>query len=215
MPNADSLATRERRTQLLQNVAVFALFAALVGAYLLTFGPPPGFTARPGELPHAAAEEPMVGPAVSTSTGDGVVPEGVTVFDDDHPALGNLNPRLLGALRTAAEHAAAGGVAVVVTSERHSPEHQPQQLHDDAAQYGTGAAQSVATAETSAHVYGGAVDIGSDVAIEWLSLNGGWYGLCQVYANEPWHFEYLPDAVTDGCPAMHPDPIWEPTLNPG
>ena len=65
-----------------------------------------------------------------------------------------------------------------------------------------------------AHVHGGAVDVGPDAAIAWLALNRVWYGLCQIYGNEPWHFEYLPDAVAYGCPPMYPDPIWDPRMNP-
>ena len=208
-----SLDTRERRTQHLQNVAVFALFAALISVYLLAFGPPPGFTVRPGELPsgHHAATGPLGVPA-----NDGVISGYVSASDDTHPAMSKLDSALLGALRSAAADAAAAGIAVVVTSGWRSPEYQQQLLHDAVAQYGSEAeaARWVATAETSAHVQGDAVDVGPHAAIEWLSFNGAWYGLCQIYANEPWHFEYLPDAATYGCPAMYPDPTWDPRLNP-
>ncbi|MER1996631.1 MAG: M15 family metallopeptidase [Arthrobacter sp.] len=208
-----SLTSRERRSQRIQNLAVFALFTALIGAYLLTFGLPQGFTARPGELPpgHHAATGPVDAPA-----GDGAVGAGITAFDDGHAAVANLDPALLGALRTAAGDAAAAGIAVVVTSGWRSPEYQQQLLHDAVAQYGSEAeaARWVATAETSAHVQGDAVDVGPYAAIDWLAINGAWYGLCQVYANEPWHFEYLPDAAANGCPAMYPDPTWDPRLNP-
>lgn len=94
----------------------------------------------------------------------------------------------------------------------------PQQLHDDVAQYSAGAAQPVAATEMPSHVYWSAVDIGADVAIEWLSLNGAWYGLCQVHANEPWHFEYLPDVAIQRLPgdARGPDlgSAFEPRVNP-
>lgn len=43
-----------------------------------------------------------------------------------------------------------------------------------------------------AHVHGGSVDVGPDAAIEWLALNGAWYGLCQIYGNEPWHLNTYP-----------------------
>lgn len=31
------------------------------------------------------------------------------------------------------------------------------------------------------------------------------YGLRQVFANEPWHYELRPELVRDGCPAMYAD----------
>ena len=40
---------------------------------------------------------------------------------------------------------------------------------------------------------GEAVDIGPTAAVAWLSEHGRVYGLCQVYDNEPWHYELRPD----------------------
>ena len=219
MAIAVALATQERRIRRIRNVAVFALFATLIGAYLLAFGPPKGFTARPGELPSGqhAATGPLGVPAAGNWADDGAVGDGVSAFDDGHAAVANLEPALLGALRSAATDAADAGIAVAVTSGWRSAEYQDRLLQDAVAQYGSEAeaARWVATAATSAHVHGGAVDVGPHAAIEWLSFSGAWYGLCQIYANEPWHFEYLPDAATYGCPAMYPDPTWDPRLNPG
>ena len=45
---------------------------------------------------------------------DGVVPDGVTVFDDAIPAVANLDPDLLGALRQAATDAAGDGAGFFV-----------------------------------------------------------------------------------------------------
>jgi hypothetical protein len=39
--------------------------------------------------------------------------------------------------------------------------------------------------------------------MEWMSAHGAAFGLCQVYANEPWHFELTADPV-GGCPPMLP-----------
>lgn len=36
-------------------------------------------------------------------------------------------------------------------------------------------------------------------AMDWLNRFGAEFGLCQIYANEAWHFEYVP-GVTDECP---------------
>ena len=74
------------------------------------------------------------------------------------------------------------------------------------------AARWVATPKTSAHVSGEAVDIGPDDATEWLSGHGAAYGLCQIYGNEPWHYELRPDAIGHGCPPTYADPTHDPRL---
>ena len=81
-------------------------------------------------------------------------------------------------------------------------------------QYGSEeeAARWVATADTSAHVSGDAVDIGPADASAWLSEHGAEYGLCQIYGNEPWHFELRPEAIDDGCPPMYADPTHDPRM---
>jgi zinc D-Ala-D-Ala carboxypeptidase len=145
---------------------------------------------------------------------DGVVPDGVTVFDDEYPAVANLDPALLGALRQAATDAADDGVKLYVTSGWRSREYQNQLLREAVAQYGSEeeAARWVATADTSLHVSGDAVDIGPTAAAAWLSKTGAEYGLCQTYRNEPWHFELRPDAADDGCPRMYADPTHDPRM---
>src|SRR5918995_4563223 len=55
---------------------------------------------------------------------DGVVPDGVTVFDHEFPAVANLDPDLLGALRQAATDAVGDGVEFLVDSGWRSPEYQ-------------------------------------------------------------------------------------------
>ena len=42
--------------------------------------------------------------------------------------------------------------------------------------------------------------------------HGAEHGLCQTYANEPWHYELHPDAMTGGCPASYADPTHDPRL---
>jgi D-alanyl-D-alanine carboxypeptidase len=144
---------------------------------------------------------------------DGAVPDGATVFDDDFPAVANLDPALLGALRQAATDAAGDGVEFLVTSGWRSPEYQEELLQDAVSEYGSEeeAARWVATAETSPHVSGDAVDVASDAAA-WLSEQGPEYGLCQIYGNEPWHFELRPEALNHGCPAMYADPTEDPRM---
>lgn len=125
-----------------------------------------------------------------------------------------LDWALAAALRRAAGDAAADGVTVSVTSGRRSPEHQQQLLQEAIAKYGSEAeaARWVARPETSPHVSGDAVDVGPSDAMAWLSEYGAAYGLCQIYGNEPWHYELRREAVDRGCPAMYADPTQDPRM---
>ena len=145
---------------------------------------------------------------------DGVVPDGVTVFDDEHPGVANLDADLHQALREAATDAADDGVTFYVDSGWRSPEYQDQLLREAVSEYGSEekAARWVATADTSAHVSGDAVDIGSSDARAWLSEHGAGYGLCQTYGNEPWHYELRPEAIGRRCPRRYPDPTHDPRM---
>jgi zinc D-Ala-D-Ala carboxypeptidase len=145
---------------------------------------------------------------------DGAVPDGTTIFDDEIPGVANLDPALLGALRQAATDAADDGVEFFVDSGWRSAEYQEQLLHDAVSEYGSEkeAARWVATPNTSAHVSGDAVDIGHFDATAWLSENGAEYGLCQIYSNEPWHYERRPEAIDHGCPPMYADPTHDPRM---
>jgi D-alanyl-D-alanine carboxypeptidase len=148
--------------------------------------------------------------------GDGVIPDGVavSVFDEDIPAVGKLDPDLLEALRRAATDAQADGVGFRVNSGWRSPEYQQRLLKDAVGKYGSPeeAARWVATPQTSAHVKGEAVDIGPSGAAAWLSDHGAAYGLCQIYGNESWHYELRPDAVDDGCPPLFANPTADPRM---
>jgi D-alanyl-D-alanine carboxypeptidase len=145
---------------------------------------------------------------------DGAVPDGTTVYDSEIPGVANLDRALLGALRQAATVAADGGVEFVVDSGWRSPEYQEQLLHEAVSEYGSEeeAARWVATPDTSAHVSGHAVDIGPSGAAAWLSERGAEYGLCQIYSNEPWHYELRPEAIDHGCPPMYADPRHDPRM---
>lgn len=145
---------------------------------------------------------------------DGAVLEGTTVFDDGIPGVANLEPDLLAALRKAAKDAAGDGVEFFVNSGWRSPEYQNHLLREAVAKYGSEeeATRWVATAETSAHVSGDAVDIGPSDARAWLSKHGAGYGLCQIYRNEPWHYELRPEAIDHGPPPMYPDPSQDPRM---
>jgi hypothetical protein len=144
----------------------------------------------------------------------GAVPDGTTVFDDEIPGVANLDSDLLGALRRAAADAADDGVEFVLDSGWRSPEYQAQLLHEAVSKYGSEAeaARWVATPNRSAHVSGDAVDIGPSGAAAWLSEHGAGYGLCQIYGNEPWHYELRPEAIDHGCPPMYADPTQDPRM---
>lgn len=145
---------------------------------------------------------------------DGLLPGPTSVFSNDYVGITNLNPRLLAALRRAANEANRYGIALEVDSGWRSRAYQ-QQLFDQAiAEHGSAdaAARWVARPGTSVHEAGDAVDIGGGDATAWLSRNGAAYGLCRMYGNEPWHFEWRPEAVTRGCPRMYPDPTYDPRL---
>jgi zinc D-Ala-D-Ala carboxypeptidase len=70
----------------------------------------------------------------------------------------------------------------------------------------------VGTPTASAHVSGEAVDIGPSNGMAWLSKQGATYGLCQIYRNEPWHYELRPKATGHGCPPMYANPTHDPRM---
>jgi zinc D-Ala-D-Ala carboxypeptidase len=144
----------------------------------------------------------------------GALPEGVTVFDGEFPGVARLDPDLLGALRRAAADAADDGVQLFVDSGWRSAKYQQHLFHEAVVKYGSEreAARWVATPKTSAHVSGDAVDIGPSAATAWLSQHGAEYGLCQIYSNEPWHYEMRPEAIEQGCPALYADPTQDPRM---
>jgi D-alanyl-D-alanine carboxypeptidase len=145
---------------------------------------------------------------------DGAVPDGTTAFDNEVPGVANLDPALLGAFRRAATDAAGEGVKFVVNSGWRSPAYEEQLRREAIARYGseTEAARWVATGTTSPHVSGDAVDIGPADATAWLSAHGAAYGLCQIYGNEPWHYELRPEAIAHGCPPTYSDPTHDPRM---
>jgi zinc D-Ala-D-Ala carboxypeptidase len=165
---------------------------------------------RPGDLPGQLQGDRHGALGVA----DGEVPDGVTVFDDAYPAVANLDPALLGALRQAATDAAGDGVEFFVNSGWRSREYQEHLLDEAVLKYGSKgeAARWVATPDTSPHVSGDAVDIGHSNATAWLSERGAEYGLCQIYRNEPWHYELRPEATSRGCPPMYADPTRDPRM---
>lgn len=138
---------------------------------------------------------------------DGAIPTGSVVdVNADLPAVRQLDPELRDALEKATEAAAGEGQVLHITSGWRSIRYQEELFDDAVATYGSrdAAREFVATAGTSSHVTGRAVDIGPLGAQLWLMEHGSTYGLCQMFVNERWHFEL---ATTPGgtCPDMLPD----------
>lgn len=165
--------------------------------------PPPPEPAAP-----APPVEPLsIGSAAVDTTG-GWLPDGTTLspFDSANPILSQMDPALLQAVQNAARAAQPAGVDVRITSGWRSKGFQHRLFDDAVRNYGSvaAAAQFVATPEVSKHVLGEAVDIGPTAADEWMMANGKQFGLCQIYANEIWHYELAVDAAGN-CPPLRPD----------
>jgi D-alanyl-D-alanine carboxypeptidase len=226
MPHREPPRTAARRPRPPIVAALVVAIAALVGVVgLESLSASPPSSAPSADLllgvPAPAGSVTVAAPSTTLQLDglgedDGAVPDGVTVFDGDVPAVGRLDPALLGALRRAATAAAADGIEIIVNSGWRSPEYQERLLDAAISKYGSreAAARWVATPETSAHVSGHAIDIGPSKATTWLSRRGTAYGLCQIYRNEPWHFELRPGAADHGCPAEYADPTHDPRMEP-
>lgn len=205
---------RARRTHHVRRLVVVAvlLAVAVIGAFAvqqsLSAASAAGFSGH--QAPPGGPTGEIGGSVLAPSEADGVIRDGdqPTVFDTDRVAVGNLDPALLEALQRAATDAQADGVVLLVNSGWRSPALQERMLQDAVVQYGSEeeASRWVASAATSAHVSGDAVDLGPLPTLDWLAQRGARYGLCQIYGNESWHYELRPDAVDDGCPEMYADP---------
>ena len=197
---------RIHRLRVTALVAALATTAAALGDQALSTSPTSA--APPLRAHHHSRHHGALGEA------GGAVPAGTTVFDDGVPGVAKLDPDLLGALRRAAIGAEADGVELVVNSGWRSPAYEEHLRREAIAKYGSEAeaARWVATGRTSAHVSGDAVDLGPAAATPWLSAHGAAYGLCPVYANEPWHYELRPEAIAQGCPSMYADPTEDPRM---
>ena len=129
-----------------------------------------------------------------------------TTGHDAPPENSRLDPELHAAARDAMRDARADGVELRITSGWRSRDHQQRLLDEAVERYGSEkeALRFVATPDASAHVTGDAVDIGPAEGAYWLIEHGAVYGLCQVFANEIWHFE-LATEPGGACPALLPD----------
>jgi D-alanyl-D-alanine carboxypeptidase len=203
--------SRIRRRRVACLLIVIVAIAVLLGRQVPASSSLPAFSLPSVASPTVAGRTEHRG---GLGEAGGAVPDGTTVFDDSVPGVANLDGDLLGALRQAASAAAEDGVEFVVDSGWRSPEYQERLLDEAVVKYGSEAeaARWVATPDRSEHVSGNAVDIGPTGAAAWLSAHGAAYGLCQVYGNEPWHYELRPGAGEHGCPAMYADPTHDPRM---
>ena len=212
---------RLRRIRAVGLLLVIATFAAAVGNQLLASSSSTVLSSSTATSPTEASrseERRLRGENRSLlGEADGAVPDHTTVFDDGVPGIANLDPALLDALREAATHAAYDRVEFFVDSGWRSLDYQKRLLDQAILTYGSReeAARWVATPKSSAHVSGDAVDIGRSNAASWLSMHGAEYGLCQIYDNEPWHYELRPEAIDHGCPVMYDDPTHDPRTQAG
>ena len=214
---ATARRARTRRIRALGLLVVVAAIVAALGWQLPSSSSSSSAAStihvRPKAPPPALGEARPEGRGALGEAG-GAVPDGTTVFDDRVPAVANLDPALLHALRRAAADATATGVELVVDSGWRSRAYQTRLLDEAVWKYGSEAeaARWVATGTTSPHVAGDAVDIGPSHAAAWLSEHGAAYGLCQIYANEPWHYELRAEARDRGCPPTYADAAHDPRL---
>ncbi|WP_231514554.1 M15 family metallopeptidase [Mycobacterium sp. URHB0044] len=158
------------------------------------------------ETPSGA--EPLSIGTGATDSWSGYLPDGMTLspFDTSSQVLALLDPLLLKAIQDAARSAQSQGIDITITSGWRSKGFQ-QRLFDDAVRrYGSVevAGQFVASPDVSRHVVGEAIDIAGEGASAWLIRNGPRFGLCQIYANENWHFELAADGE-GRCPPLRPN----------
>lgn len=188
-------------------VCTWTALALTVGGCASSWAEPPTSPTETTDAPAPADQTLSIGTA-ATDTFGGWLPDGVTLrpFEESSPIVTQLDPLLLKAIQDAARAAGAEGVDLRITSGWRSKGFQ-QRLFDDAVRtYGSveDARQFVASPEVSKHVVGEAVDVGPVEADKWLIRNGQQFGLCQIYANEVWHFELASDE-RGVCPPLKPN----------
>ena len=195
-------ASRRRRRAVALVASVTAAAVVATGIVLSLAGSAPG--AGIGRLLPPELRTALFDP----TTADGFVDEfaPISLADDAHPAISGLDDALRTAMRSAEDAAARDGIRFAVTGGWRSREYQQWLLDTRIAEWGSEAAarEFVATPDSSRHVTGDAVDIGSVDAQYWLVEHGWQWGICQTYANEPWHFE-LATAPGGVCPEMRLD----------
>ena len=185
--------------------ASVALSVALSGCSAVTSGA----LAQPASAGGSLQAGAVPGGDGGLSDDDGYIADGSSVpLDSDLPAVTRLDPELLSALRDA-QHAMqeeGSGSGITIADGWRSERYQEHLFAQAVRDYGSEeeAEKWVKRGSDSAHVRGEAVDIADAGAMDYLNRYGSAWGLCQVYANEAWHFE-LRTQPGGECPAQSPD----------
>lgn len=195
-----STTSRPLRVALSVAAASLVLSAALAGCSAA----PSGTLAQPASAGGSMAES-----ADGLTDDDGYIPEGSSLdLDSDLPAVSRLDPGLLSALRDAqdAMQGDSSGTGITIADGWRSERYQEHLFTQAVQEYGSEeeAEKWVKRGSDSAHVRGEAVDIADAGAMDYLNRYGSAWGLCQVYANEAWHFE-LRTQPGGECPAQSAD----------
>jgi hypothetical protein len=200
------------RSRLIGAALSLLLAATLAGCSAAESGALAQSADAPGRAPAAAAGAGPDGGAASDAgltDDDGYIPDGTSLgLDSDLPAVTRLDPHLLDALRQAqaAMKQDGDGADITIADGWRSERYQEHLFAQAVRQYGSEeeAEKWVKRGADSAHVRGEAVDIADAGAMDFLNRFGNEWGLCQVYANEAWHFE-LRTAPGGECPAQSAD----------
>ena len=145
---------------------------------------------------------------------DGAVPDGTTVFDDEVPGVANLDPRSsvpcarprrMPRTTASSSSSTAAGVPRSTRSScsvRRSRSTAPKRRPPDGWPPPTRLLTCRGTRSTS----------GPPMPRRGCPSTAPQYGLCQIYGNEPWHYELRPEAIDHGCPPMYADPTHDPRM---
>ncbi|WP_285115347.1 M15 family metallopeptidase [Leifsonia sp. fls2-241-R2A-40a] len=195
-----STASRPLRVALSVAAASLVLSVALAGCSPT----PSGTLAQPASAGGSVTES-----AAGLTDDDGYIPDGSSLpLDSDLPAVSRLDPDLLSALKDAqdAMQGDSSGPGITIADGWRSERYQEHLFAQAVQEYGSEeeAEKWVKRGSDSAHVRGEAVDIADAGAMDYLNRYGSEWGLCQVYANEAWHFELRTEPGGD-CPAQSPD----------
>lgn len=155
--------------------------------------------------------DPLSLPDVPAADPDAAGPEGGTKcasdpsYFDEKPT--GLEENLVKAWRAVEKAANKDGVVVCLNDGKRSRAQQQATFDEYVTQYGEEVAkQYVLPPDKSSHVTGNAIDVQPAAAFNWLRKTDGAFGLCRIYENELWHFEFQKSYAADGCPALLPKP---------
>jgi zinc D-Ala-D-Ala carboxypeptidase len=125
-------------------------------------------------------------------------------YVDEQPK--GLRPDVLDAWHRLRAKAEEQGLRLCLNDGKRSVGQQQREFAEAVRRFGTVelAARYVLPPEKSMHVRGIAVDVQPLASAGWVERSGGALGWCRRYQNEYWHFEYDPNYMAAGCPALLP-----------